>query len=284
LNRFWTCAACLAVALPLAGCGGGGGGDSRPPITLKGASIVVPDGDLAEAELRRTDGGAGPGIGNVVFVDDGVFEFLGEQTGRLDQFTTVFTADDGSVAFATAPPGYEDSRLLRLEFSQNGVRYVSEGIIGRFTSEDLMAAASGSATYTGTGTATVRADSAFGQQFDLSGGDTVVDVDFDRGRINATLDFSGTASAVGEPIDTVRIDGMRIDGNRFSGGALTASRGGTIQPAYSASGSSLSSSGVFAGWNDTTGSVQGGDRPAEVGGAFVATPGVRTLTGRYLAD
>lgn len=284
MNRIWTCAACAAVALPLAACGGGGGDSTpRPPITLKGASYAVPDGDLTEAELRETEGGAGQGIGNVVFVDDGVFEFLGEQTGS-DPFTTQFTADDGSVAFATAPPGYEDSRLLRIEFSQNGVRYVSEGIVGRFTSEDRMATAAGTATYIGTSTSTVRADSAFGQQFDLTGGNSIVEVDFGAGQVDATLDFTGTASAVSAPIDTVLIDGMRIDGNRFSGGALTASKNGTVQPAFSASGSSLSSSGAFAGWNDSTGAVQGGNRPAEVGGAFVANPGVRTLMGRYLAD
>jgi hypothetical protein len=48
--------------------------------------------------------------------------------------------------------------------------------------------------------------------------------------------------------------------------------------------SNLSSSGVFAGFNDAPGNVRGGNLPAEVGGAFVANAGVNTLTGRYLAD
>jgi hypothetical protein len=68
--------------------GGGGGGDSRPPLTLKGANYVLPGGSLSQAQLRRTDGGSGANINDVVFVDDGVFDFLGRQTRRLDAITT----------------------------------------------------------------------------------------------------------------------------------------------------------------------------------------------------
>jgi hypothetical protein len=283
VTRFRTSAACIGLALFLGACGGGDG-TPRPPITLNGVTYAVPNASVSRSELRNTEGGAGQGIGSVVFVDDGVFEFLGKETRRLDQFVTEFRSDDGAIALVTAPPGYEDSRLIRLVYSQGGINYVSEGIIGRFTSDARMALASGTATYVGTGTAEIRGDSAFGQRFDLIRGNTVVEVDFNRREVSSELDFRGTAAAVSAPIDTVRIDGMRINGNRFSGGSLTASKDGTGQPAFTASGAALSSSGVFAGWNDATGNVQGGNRPAEVGGAFVATPGVRTLVGRYLAD
>jgi hypothetical protein len=284
VNRFRTGAACAALTLTLAGCGGGGTDTPRPPITLKGASYAIPNGDLSESELRETEGGAGTDIGTVVYLDDGTFEFLGDQSRQLDPFTTEYTDGEGSVAFVTALPGYEDTRLVRQEFEQNGVLYISEGIIGRFTSDARMATTSGSATYFGGATALVRGESGAGQGFNLTNGDVAVAVDFGSGRVDTTLDFRATPSAVSAPVDAIRIDGMRIDGNRFSGGALTAFKGGSGVAAYSASGSDLSSSGVFAGWNDTTGAVAGGNRPAEVGGAFVATPGVRTLTGRYLAD
>jgi hypothetical protein len=75
---------------------------------------------------------------------------------------------------------------------------------------------------------------------------------------------------------------MAISGNRFGGGSLTSTQGGTVRPAYSTP--TPSSSGVFAGFNDATGAVRGGNRPAEVGGAFTADLGAAALTGRYLAD
>jgi hypothetical protein len=269
----------------LAACSSGGGGssgDARPPTTLKGAAYVVPGGELSQAQLRQTQGGSGANINDVVFVDDGVFEFLGRRSRQLDAITTEFVSDDGAVAFVTAPPGYEDSRLIRTEFADGGVGYVSEGVLGRFTSEARMATALGSATYIGNGTAQVRGDEGLGDSFDLIGGGTRVDVNFGSRTVDTTLDFSATAGAVSAPIDVLRITGQTISGNRFGGGTLASTKGGAAVPAYTTG--NVTSSGVFAGWNDATGNVQGGNRPAEVGGAFVATPGVATVTGRYLAD
>jgi hypothetical protein len=286
MGRFWTHAACATSLLALVACGGGGGGggDSRPPLTLKGANYAIPGGSLSQAQLRRTDGGSGANIGDVVFVDDGVFDFLGRQTRRLDAITTQFDDEDGNIAIVTAPPGYEDSRLLRQQFAQGGTNYVSEGVIGRFTSDAQMRLAGGTATYVGIGTAQVRGDRGFGSTFDLSGGNAVVAVDFGSRTVNTTLDFGGTAGAVNAPIDAVQINGMTISGNRFGGGSLNATKNQTTVPSLSVPASNLSSSGVFAGFNDATGNVRGGNRPAEVGGAFVANAGVNTLTGRYLAD
>lgn len=286
MTRVRTGAACATLTLTLAACGGGGDSTPRPPITLNGATYAIPDGELSEAALRQTRGGAGADIGTVVYVDDGTFEFLGDQSSNIGAGTTRYTDGEGAIAFVTALPGFEDTRLIRQEFEQDGVLYVSEGVIGRFTSEARMAVAGGSATYLGDGrnAALVQGETGTGDRITLTEGNVSVAVDFATGRVNTTLDFRATPSAVGAPVDTIRIDGMRIDGNRFSGGTLTATKGGSTVPAYSASGSDLASSGVFTGWNDTTGAVAGGNRPAEVGGAFVATPGVRTLMGRYVAD
>lgn len=286
MGRFWAGAAGAVSVAVLAACSSGGGGsaDAKPPTTLRGANYTVPGGDLSEAQLRRTEGGSGANINDVVFVDDGVFEFLGRRTRQLDAITTEFVSDDGtSVAFVTAPPGYEDTRLIRTEFTDGGVSYVSEGVLGRFTSEARMATALGSATYVGEGTAQVRGDEGFGDRFDLIGGDAVVTVNFGSRRVDTSLDFRGTAGAVSAPIDVVQLSGQTISGNRFGGGTLVSTKTGqgTVN-AFTTS--NVTSSGVFAGWNDTTGNVRGGNRPAEVGGAFVATPGVATLTGRYLAD
>ena len=272
MGRFRTGAACAALLLPLAACGGGGG-SATPPITLNGVSYDRPaNGDSA---LNLTEGGDGP---SVIYVDEGTMEFLGRQLAG----STTFRADDGSVAFVTAPQGYESTRFIRIQYAENGafVR-TTEGVIGRFTSEALMATARGSATYRGVGTADVRVEGAGG--FDLTGGNTTVNVNFGTRTVDATLDFVGTPSD-GNAIDQVLISGMRISGNRFSGGSLESRNDGARVGAFSVASSALQSSGVFAGWNDTTGAVAGGNRPAEVGGAFVADAGVNVLTGRYLAD
>jgi hypothetical protein len=284
MGRFWTRALGAVSVLALAACssGGGGSGDSRPPTTLKGATYAIPGGELSRAELRRTEGGSGTNINDVVYVDDGVFEFLGRRTAQLDAITTEFTDDSGATAIVTAPPGYEDSRLIRMQFADGGVSYVSEGVLGRFTSEARMGTAAGTATYIGDGTVQVRGDRGFNDTFDLIGGDARVDVNFGSRTVNTTLDFRGTAGSVNAPIDVLTINGQTISGNRFGGGTLISGKGGNQVAAYSTS--NVSSSGVFAGWNDATGNVRGGNLPAEVGGSFVAAPGVATVTGRYLAD
>lgn len=284
--RFWARALGAVSVVALAACSSGGGGssgDTQPPTTLKGATYAIPGGDLSQAQLRQTEGGSGANINDVVYVDDGVFEFLGRRTAQLDAITTEFTDDNGNTAIVTAPPGYEDSRLIRMQFADGGVSYVSEGVIGRFTSEARMGTAAGSATYIGNGTAQVRGDRGFGgSTFDLIGGNARVDVNFGSRTVNTTLDFTNTAGSVNAPIDVLTINGQTINGNRFGGGTLVSAKGGNAVAAYTTS--NVSSSGVFAGWNDTTGNVRGGNLPAEVGGSFVATPGVATVTGRYLAD
>ena len=273
---FRTGVACVALSLPLAACGGGGG-SGTPPIALKGASY---DRTVFRPELTTTEGGDGP---RVIFVDEGARSFLGNQVGG----TNAFQAEDGSVAFIASPPGYESTRFIRIEYGASRTP-VSEGILGRFTTESLMAGARGTATYVGgTNTSEVRvARIGGGSSFDLSGGSTRVVANFDAGQVDATLDFRTSASAVSAPVDRVEIRGMSIAGNRFSGGALNSFKGTDPAPvaAFSVSAGNLASSGVFAGWNDATGAVAGGNRPAEVGGAFVADAGVNVLTGRYLAD
>jgi hypothetical protein len=286
MDRFRTGAACAALILPLAACGGGSGGTDTPPVTLKGVSyerfVTLPT-------LNQTEGSDGGDFQNVIFVDEGFAEFLGTRAGTAGS-TTEFRATDGSVALVTALPGFESTRLIRIIYQQNGVTTaVTEGVIGRFTNEALMATARGSATYRGgAGTAEVRVErSGGGQSFDLTGGSTIVAVDFGTRRVDATLDFRGTASGSlpTAVVDLIEIDGMTVIGNRFSGGALSSSKGtNPPDPAFSVTSSALQSSGIFAGWNDTTGAVAGGNRPAEVAGAFVANAGVNVLTGRYLAD
>jgi hypothetical protein len=102
--------------------------------------------------------------------------------------------------------------------------------------------------------------------------ETVVDVNFGTGNVDATLDFSMTASAAGAPVDVIELRNMQIGGNRFSGGTLTSRKGPNENSDFSAP-SSLASSGVFAG-----------PGAAELGGVFYATfPDGRLLTGRYIA-
>lgn len=277
MGRFWTGLACAALLLPLAACGGGGG-SSTPPISLNGVSY---DRFVAQPQLRQTRGGDGGATGDVLYVEDGDVRFLGTRSASSGG-TTEFRATDGSVALVTALPNFESLRRIRLV--TNGGQAATEGIIGRFTSDARMAQASGTATYIGSSTAEIRGESVFGSRFELDDGDTRVVVDFTGRTVSTTLDFTRTPLPGNTPIDTVRIDGMQISGNRFSGGTLTATKGGTVDPGFTASGSSLNSSGVFAGWNDSTGAVRDRNLPAEVGGAFVATPGFRTLVGRYMAD
>jgi hypothetical protein len=286
MGRIRTGAALAAVILPLAACGGGGGdddgGSTRPEIALKGASYATAEFLPA---LNPTEGGDGGRFRSVIFVDDGVAEFLGREQSSSGG-TTVFRADDGSVAFVTALPGFESAGLIRIEYAQTGL--VTEGVIGRFTTDARMATASGSAVYQGgPGTAEVRVErTGILQSFDLTRGSTTVTVDFGTRAVDATLDFRGTPSGSVAQVDRVEIGGMRISGNRFSGGALNAFKGAstTPNPTFSVSSGNLASSGIFAGWNDTTGAVAGGNLPAEVAGAFVANAGSTVLKGRYVAD
>ena len=287
MGRFWARAAGGVSVLALGACsssGGGSGGDSRPPTTLNGATYAIPGGNLSQAQLRQTQGGSGANINDVVFVDDGVFEFLGRRTAQLDAITTQFTDENGAIAIVTAPPGYEDSPADPGCSSPTAASPTSrKACLGRFTSEARMGTATGTATYIGNGTAQVRGDKGLSDTFDLIGGNARVDVNFASRTVSTTLDFRNTAGSVSAPIDVLQINGQTISGNRFGGGTLTSTKTGVgIVNAYTTS--NIASSGVFAGWNDATGNVQGGNRPAEVGGSFVATPGVATVTGRYLAD
>jgi hypothetical protein len=281
MGGFLKGAACAAIVLPLAACGGGGGGSATPPIALKGVSY---ERFVALPALNETQGGEGGNFRSVLYVEG---EPAGAFLGRQVPGTTQFQAEDGSVALVEALPDFESTRFIRIVRQANGTAMApTEGVIGRFTSEALMATASGSAIYVGgPGTQDVRATTAAGAQlFDLSGGNTIVVVDFDSRRVNVALDFRGTAVGLTEDVNQIAILGMTISGNRFSGGELTSLKNDAPVAGFSASGANLASSGVFAGWNDRTGNVAGGNRPAEVAGAFVANTGPNVLTGRYLAD
>ncbi len=281
-GRFWTGMACAVSVLALAACSSGGGGDAnrRPPITLKGASY---DRFVSNPQLREIEGGSGSGV---IFLDDGVIKFLGKQR-ETNGSTTTFVSDNGALARVTSLPGYENLRLLRVEAVRNGSPVATEGIVGTFTSERRMGQASGFATYSGAGrsVAVARLDGPSGFVLEGEGTKTSVVVLFGpSGSVAATLDFSQTAGSLNAPIDTIQISGMRIEGNRFRGGILSASKGSLPEPSFAASGATLASSGVFSGWNDGNGTVSGGNRPGEVGGAFVANTAAGTLTGYYLAD
>ncbi len=275
-----------AVSLAsLAACSGGGSGGA-PPITLKGASFWLPSSNLDEAALRNIDGGAGGNFGSVIFIDDGFAEFLQEETQSSDG--TIFFQENGdNFAIVSTPDGqspsqYSDIRYLRLEYTSGGERFVQNGIIGRFTSDDLLADASGTALYTGIATSEVLVTPKTGDDFNLRPGDATVSVDFNRGVIDVVLDNFGASAAVGTPFDEVRIDGMTITGGRFGGGTLVVLKSGT--PTGDFSGGDFRSSGIFAGWNDSNGTAAGGDIPAELGGAFLAATTDGTVAGRYVAD
>lgn len=270
--------ACAVLVSSLAACGGGGSG--RPPTALAGVSYDR-FASAPGAALNLTEGGDGPGV---IYVTEGTLDFLGRQIPR----SNAYQADDGSVAQLAAPPGFESTRFIRIEYGPNGSP-VTEGVLGRFTTDALMATASGSAVYRGgENTSDLRILRNAGESFDLDRGRTVVVVDFGTRTVDATLDFRGTPAAA-RPVavvDRIEVRGMTIDGNRFSGGVLSSFKGSdpTPVPGFSASGPNLASAGVFAGWNDATGAVAGGNRPAEVGGAFVGNTGENLLKGRYLAD
>lgn len=258
--------AASAAAIALAGCGGSSGGGT-PPITDRGASIVVPASDLSRAELLNVQGNTGA---NALFIEEGSLRFLLPETSESDRFTRVFRSRDGGVvARLTTPTGLSDLGFLQLEFSRGGEVFVSQGVFGRSTSLPQMPVA-GEATFRGADFAQLRLETG-ADGADLSG-DAIVTADFTSGRVQAVLDFTGDASAFGEPINVVDISGMTIDGNRFSGGTLTSRLNGTTVPEFSGP-TALASSGLF-----------GGTGAAEAGGVFLAQfPGDRLMTGRYLA-
>ena len=275
-------ASCLGL---LAACGGGSSG--TPPVTLQGATYWLPSANLDQAELRTVQGGSGAqDFRGVIFLDDGFTQFLEEETFSSG-VTLVFETDNNNVAVlrtpdAVSPSQYGDLRLLQLRYVRGGQIFFQEGVIGRFTSESRMATAAGSATYIGSGTAAVRVSPSGGApDFSLGSGDTTVIVDFDQGSVNVLLG-SFAITPPRPPFDEGRIDGMTISGNEFSGGGLVLLSGGSAAAGFAPT--SFASSGVFAGWNDTNGNVDGGDKPAEVGGAFVADTPDGKIVGRYAAD
>lgn len=277
--------AAIVVASVLAGCGGGGGSTGTPPITLKGATFWRPQSDLSQAAIRNVEGGSGANFGSVIYIDDGLADFLQQQTQSSPDGTLSFQLDANNFAIVAAPDGaspsqYSDMRLLRLVYSTNGVIYIQDGVLGRFTSDANMALASGQATYTGLLTANIIAQPNSGNEFFLNFGDTVATVDFAGKTVDVLLsNFQPSPDAT---FDSAQITGMTISGNRFSGGTFTALAGGT--PTGDFTGDDFRSSGVFAGWNDSNGTAAGGDRPAELGGAFLAATTDGIVAGRYVAD
>jgi hypothetical protein len=255
-----------AAALALGGCGGSSGGGT-PPITDRGATIVVPASDVARAELLEIQGNTGA---NALYVQEGALKLLLPETAESGVFTRVFRSRDGSiVARLTTPAGLSDLGFLRLEYSRGGETFVSQSVFGRATSLPQMPV-TGDATYRGSDFAQLRLETGAGGA-DLSG-DAIITADFGAGRVQAVLDFRDDASAFGEPIDLVDISGMVIAGNQFSGGTLTSRKGTLDVPEFS-NPTTLDSSGLF-----------GGPGAAEAGGVFLARfPGDRLLTGRYLA-
>ena len=261
-----------AVALPLAGCGGSGG-TVVPPITREGATLRVANNNLQTgADVVQTRGGAGP---NTLYVEEGALRFLGTQTAASAGATRVFRSVDGqSVAFLTVPAGFNDIGLLRLEYQQGGVSYVSNGVFGRPTAAADMPT-TGSATYVGSEAQATWIDGV-GSSGDLGRGAVSlpivrVNVDFGTRDVDATLDFRPTASAQSSPVDVIELRDMQISGSRFTGGTLTSQKNGAPVAAFSTS--APTSSGIFAG-----------PGAAELGGVFYATfPNDGRLTGRYIA-
>lgn len=275
-----------AVSLAgLAACSGGGGSGGAPPTSLKGASFWTPSSDLDQAALRNIEGGVGNDFGSVIYIDDGFAQFLQEQTQSGPDGTNLFQQDGDNLAIVSTPDGqspsqYSDIRLLRLVYLRGGELYVQDGILGRFTSENRMALASGTATFTGVDTSEVLVSLPSGGTFDLLRGDVVATADFDGGRVDVTLsDFAPSPDAT---FDEVRVNGMTISGSGFRGGSLVVLQSG--QPTGDFSGGDFQSSGLFAGWNDSNGTAAGGNIPAELGGAFLAATTDGTVVGRYVAD
>jgi hypothetical protein len=219
-------------------------------------------------------------------------EPAGAFLGRQVPGTTQFQAEDGSVALVEALPDFESTRFIRIVRQANGTAMApTEGVIGRFTSEALMATASGSAIYVGgPGTQDVRATTAFRARSSS--------ICRAAARSSSSTSTAGASMSLwisgGPPSwpdrgrESDRDPGHDDFRQPFLGRRTDVSQGNEshLTASFSATAvRTLQSSGIFAGWNDTTGNVAGGNRPAEVAGAFVANAGVRTCSrGRYLAD
>lgn len=259
--------AASAAAIALAGCGGSSGGGT-PPITDRGAAIVVPASDVARANLLEIQGNTTNT--NTLYIEEGALRVLLRQTVQLDQFTREFQSSDGSiVARLTIPAGLRDLGSLGIQYTRGGEIFVSESVFGRSTILSQMPS-TGVASFRGSPYAELTLVN--GSETSAFRGDAIITADFGAGTVRAVLDFSGDASAFLRPINQVEISDMAIVGNRFSGGALTSRLGTTPVPEFS-NPTDLDSSGLFAG-----------PGAAEAGGVFLARfPGDRQLAGRYLA-
>lgn len=265
------CLAALAAIGALAGCSGGSG-SGGVPITLQGATIWQEVGDDSTQVLRQIEGGDGGNFSGVIFVDDGFLQFLQEQTGSGGG-ETVFFRDAANQARlflpGTAGSGeYESTRFLNLRYQVGNRVYNQFGYIGRVTVPGDMALASGTATYTGTGTVDVFISSPTGSTDAYGDGNAAITADFDGRTVDVVMNGGGrNANWIGRTYDEFAISDMTISGNTFSGGTFSARKSGTEVATFPGD---FQATGFFAGFNDGNGAVGSGDLPGEAAGAFRA--------------
>lgn len=263
--------AALAALTALSACGGGSG-TGGVPITLQGATIWQQTDDASTQVLRKIEGGDGGNFSGVIFIDDGFLQFLQAQTGSGGG-QTVFFRDAANQARlflpgTTGADDYESVRFLNLTYQVGNRVYNQFGYIGRVTVADDMALASGTATYTGTGTVDVFVLPTGGSRLDFPGGNATITADFDANTVNVVMNRPGSAQWVfGTPYDEFRITGMTIAGSGFSGGSFSARKSGTQVATFPGD---FQATGFFAGFNDGNGAVGSGDLPGEAAGAFRA--------------
>ena len=223
---------------------------------------------------------------------DGTVEIV-EVTGSLTHNTGAVTVSDDlvmdeTISFASAADSgfsgdYDYVAPYELTYTSAGVTYDSAGFGGIVTRVDDVPT-TGMATYTGEAEAailTFNTDSSVDADFELTGGDSVVEADFGASTLAVTMDgFTATPgddnSSSEAPIDAIEINDMVISENGFSGGALTTSLAGTNVD-VTGSNATTSAAGHFFGY-DSAESI-----PAEVAGLFNSRGDGGLVLGAFIA-
>ena len=186
----------------------------------------------------------------------------------------------GTVSQSTSldSSSYDYAKFANQAYQSSGISY-DVGIVYGIITDASDVPSSGSANYSGDAFGEIVTSSA---GYDLSDGNSSVDVDFGLGTVDVTLDgFSATNSSSGgpttAPIDTILITGMTISGNRFTGGTFSTELSSAVVDVTGLN-TVTDSAGAFYGYNSA------GSIPDELGGLFVSQGDDGIIVGGFLSD
>ena len=272
----------LSLIATLTACGGSG---TTPPV----ANTYQTLNSTAAATSTLTGTAAKGNDGSATIVVSGVSGSLVHNTGALTVNDGTYSmtdtngvdasgvATDGSsvLTASSSTQGFSGSYQYVVPYEQTyqsgGDNYVVPGFYGVGTNNADMAAATGSATYNGEARGVVGTASSSNV---LTGGTSVVTVNFGTNKVDATMSGFATSTA---PIDTITVTGMDLTNNRFSGGAFKTTKNGAVV-VVTGTNTATTTNGNFFGIGSA------GPLPDEAAGISVSQGDAGLVIGAFIVD